>query len=313
MIYELFSVRKRNAAHTGQADVYQYSEAPNTLRVQIQQILVDAIGPEYQPSAYDFNEYKHNPEAWEFIHSTLCRELGVHRLSQNHDLDCDRVLAFLSTCDVDNFLDVVELCGRILDKVGRSYSSYDKSKRGIKQAADQALEEINHRFRQANFGFRLEGGEIIRVDSEYTHEEIVKPALNVLGGAGFEGAQAEFLAAHGHYRRGEYPQAITEAAKAFESTLKAACDIKNWKYEKGARATDLLKVVRANGLWPDYLDSSFDQLIATLSSGLPRVRNEEGAHGQGSKIRKTPSHIAAYALNLAATKIVLVHEATKAS
>ncbi len=47
--------------------------------------------------------------------------------------------------------------------------------------------------------------------------------------------------------------------------------------------------------FPDYLDKSFDQLIATLSSGLPRVRNEEGAHGQGAKPRATPPYVAAYA------------------
>jgi hypothetical protein len=64
-------------------------------------------------------------------------------------------------------------------------------------------------------------------------------------------------------------------------------------------------------LWPDYLDASFDQLIATLSSGLPKVRNDAAAHGQGAEIRNTPPYVAAYALHLAAAKIVLIAEAHK--
>lgn len=73
----------------------------------------------------------------------------------------------------------------------------------------------------------------------------------------------------------------------------------------------MIKVVRKNGLLPDYLDGSFGQLIATLQSGLPKVRNEEGGHGQGATPKETPSYIAAYALHLAATKILLLVEAFK--
>lgn len=91
--------------------------------------------------------------------------------------------------------------------------------------------------------------------------------------------------------------------------MKAICDIKDWEYKKGARASDLLKILRAKDLLPDYLDNSFDQLAATLSSGLPKVRNEEGGHGQGAQPRATPSYVAAYALHLAAAKIVLLVEA----
>ena len=71
--------------------------------------------------------------------------------------------------------------------------------------------------------------------------------------------------------------------------------------------------IRKNGLLPDYLDNSFDQLLATLQSGLPKVRNEEGAHGQGAQPREAPPYVAAYALHLAAAKIVLLVEAFRES
>ena len=127
------------------------------------------------------------------------------------------------------------------------------------------------------------------------------------------GPQSEFLAAHEHYRAGRYKEAVNEAAKAFESLMKAVCDQKGWTYNKGARASDLLKVLRAHKLWPEYLDASFDQLVATLASGLPKVRNDASAHGQGAVPTTAPSYVAAYALHLAAAKMILVAEAVSSA
>jgi hypothetical protein len=95
--------------------------------------------------------------------------------------------------------------------------------------------------------------------------------------------------------------------------MKAICDTRGWGYPKGARASDLVKIIRRKGLLPDYLDLSFDQLIATLQSGLPKVRNDAGGHGQGGIPRETPGSIAGYALHLAAANIVLLVEALKAT
>ena len=152
---------------------------------------------------------------------------------------------------------------------------------------------------------------MFRVDSELIHSEVVRPALRYLHQKGFEGPRDEFLQAHA-YRVGETKDAITDANNAFESTLKAIYNQRQWQYQQGARASDLLKVVRQNGLLPNYLDASFDQLAATLKSGLPKVRNAAGAHGQGATPRETPDHVAAYALHLAAAKILFLVEAHEA-
>ena len=96
----------------------------------------------------------------------------------------------------------------------------------------------------------------------------------------------EFMSAYAHYRDGQMKDAITDANNAFESTLKTICDQRGWQFSQGSRSSDLLKIVRNNGLLPNYLDKSFDQLLATLKSGLPKVRDEEGAHGQGATPRE---------------------------
>ena len=161
-------------------------------------------------------------------------------------------------------------------------------------------------------GYRFENGKVFPIDSDLIHSEIVKPALQYLLIPGFEGPCDEFMNAYAHYRDGQMKDAITDANNAFESTLKTICDKRCWTYSQGSRSSDLLKIVRDNGLFPNYLDNSFDQLLATLKSGLPKVRSEEGAHGQGATPREAPDYIAAYALHLSAAKILFLIEAHRA-
>ena len=197
----------------------------------------------------------------------------------------------------------------ILTRLHANLPDYDRAKRGITVTADEAIEELNVRFRRAGVGYRFEDGQIIRIDSELIHSEVVKPALRYLQQRGFEGPREEFLKAHTHFRNGEMKDAVTNANNAFESTLKTICKQRKWQYPQGATASNLLNIVRENGLLPNYLDNSFDQLVATLKSGLPKVRNEQGGHGQGPTPRETPEYVAAYALHLAAAKILFLCEA----
>jgi hypothetical protein len=310
MIVELFSERKRKAAAEGAPDVYQYGDAPKKLRVQVQQILRAAIGRYYVRGAYDYSTPPHNNEAWDNIHSILCRELGVHKLAAGYSAD-EEVIGFVGASGFDNFIDTVEVSVRYLERVLGDLGDAARAHKGISQKSEHAVAEINYRFRQAGVGFQFINGEAIRVDSDFTHAEVIKPTLALLSSPGFEGPQEEFLAAHRHYRNGDFEETVTSAAKAFESTLKAVCTQHRWGFEPGDRVTDLLKIVRNHRLWPDYLDQSFDQLVATLSSGLPKVRNFAGAHGQGPDPRLTPAFIAEYALNLAASKIRFVAAASQ--
>ena len=58
----------------------------------------------------------------------------------------------------------------------------------------------------------------------------VKPALVLLTAPEYKGAQAEFLAAHDHYRHGREKEAITECLKSLESAMKAICARRQWKH-----------------------------------------------------------------------------------
>lgn len=307
-IFETFSARYRKQQKTG-PDVYQYAEIPNVLRGQLTHIINSAIGH----SARESNRHQaDNEDVWSYIRQTLCRERGQITLTNERDAktDCQNYIRLEQ--EVDLWLDIVELACLVIDIGVRKKEKWDNQRAGVTQSADEAIEELNYRFREAEFGYQYDSGQIIRVDNQLIHAEVVTPALQLLSDDRFKGPQQEFLAAHTHYRAGEHKDALVDALSAFESTMKTICDLKKWPYQKGARASDLVKAIRSNGLLPDYLDNSFDQLIATLQSGLPKVRNEEGGHGQGANPRETPGYVAAYALHLAAAKIVLLVEAFKA-
>ena len=313
-VYDNYSRRTREAQQT-EPDVYQYDRIPETLRTQIGFIWDGAIGPYFVP----FDPYSTRPDppnnnaAWIFMRDAVCREKGRLNLANESNPKEDCIRYILTEEDVTEWLDLVEFSFQYIDRSVRERTSAERERRGIKQDPDDAINELNFRFRKAGLGYQYESGQIIRLDSELIHSEVVRPALRLLGDPRFAGPQEEFLAAHAHLRAGEYKDVNVDALNAFESTMKVICDTKGWDYPKGARASDLLKVVRANGLLPDYLDASYDQLIATLKSGLPRVRSEEGAHGQGGEIKETPHYIAAYALHLTAAQIVLLAEAFRAS
>ena len=298
-IYETFSHRKR-LAEGKTPDVFVYDELPHELRVQVVHIWREAIGP-----------WDDNRPGWREIHDAIAREHGQFHLSSGltDGERCQRYL--LEQTSVDRVLDLIELSFLYVDAVVRKQESSFRHSRGVRSSPSDAIDELNERFRRAGVGYQYERGKIIRIDSELIHSEIVKPALGYLGEPGFEGPRDEFLKAHTHYRAGETKDAITDANNAFESTLKAVCDQRGWPYDRGAPVKVLLKIVRDNGLLPDYLDNSFDQLTAILRSGLPQVRNSEGGHGQGMTPRETPDYVAGYALHLAAANILFIVEAHK--
>lgn len=297
--YDLFSNRHRRAAANNQ-DVYQYEVASQKLRVQIAYIWRGAST--VTPGSL--------PWIWQEVHHVLCREHGLDSLGTRAGYfgRCDEYLRHGS--DMDVWVDLVELSFRFIIGTYTDYHETVLQADGISETPENAVHELNFRFREARLGYQFEGNQIIRIDSELTHAEFIKPALSFLADKRFAGPDQEFRHAHAHYRAGEYRDAIIDANNAFESTLKTICDLKGWKYATGARASDLLKVVRTNGLLPDYLDKAFDQLVATLASGLPEVRNNVGAHGQGAAPKDTPPYIAGYALHLAASNILLLKEAS---
>ena len=307
MVYDLYS-RRRLRGLQQEADVYSYDEIPEILRGQIPHIWRSAMGP---VRVYFNADWEDNAN-WALIQELLCRERGLEYLGGDKRTPMNDCIHYLKTEENTDFrLDLVEISFTHINTLQNLRDSVLTILQ-ITQDPDSAISELNERFRNAAFGYRFENGQIVRIDSELVHAEIVKPSLVLLSDKRFSAPQGEYLTAHGHYRSGHFGDAVTNANNAFESTMKVICDIKGWQYSKGDRASDLIKIMRHNCLLPEYTEKAFDAFLSTLQHGLPTVRNNAGGHGKGNA-PATPQHLAAYAMHLAAANIVLLVEAFQAS
>jgi hypothetical protein len=306
-IIDLFSSRLKK--DQPRDDVWIYDQIPQVLRMQVSNVIEGAVGPVRDFGYSSYSLYK-------LVRDTIAHEHGRASLApKEHD---ERPKAQVLSCvrteqDLLVWLDTVEVALRcIVNSLGR-LREHERETHGITIGAQDAVGEVNERFRRAGFGYRYEDGQIIRIDNELLHKEVTLPALALLSDPRFAGANEEFRAAYDHLKAGEFRDCAVDALNALESTIKAICDAKGWEYAKGSRSSDLIKILKSNGLFPDFADQSFDQLIATLKSGLPVLRNETGAHGQRAKPVEVPIYVAVYALNLAGSKIRFLCEAFKAS
>ena len=303
-VVDIFS-KKQKRLRGEVPDVYQYDDLPDELRVQVIRILEDALG---RPSKGSFGRFAYpdgGEEAYAFLHETLCREYGVFVLHQQAKSHYEAVTYFfLQTEKTEEAIDVIQLSFQLIEQ-RLDTPVY------LNISPDDAIEELNHRFREHGVGYQYENGQIIRVDSEYLHSEAVKPALTILSDPMYKGANAEFLSAHEHYRAKKYKEYLNDCLKAFESCLIAICDKRGWGYGGKDIANRLVANVFKNELIPNFMQSHFSALQKTLKAGVSTLRNEAGGHGQGAREISVPEHIAAYALHLTASNILLLAQAYK--
>lgn len=273
-IFDLFSKRRKNAINAGKPVVYRYDEFPESFRIQVIHIWRTALGPWFNLDRYSSDSPASNTY-WEEIHNICARELGRLALGSRGN-PFERCADFLAQADHDGVLDIVELSFRVIDILVRQLPSYSRESSKITQAPDDAIEELNHRFREHALGYQYTGGKLVRVDSQFVHVEGVERAITLLHDASFEGPNREFLTAHEHYRHGRKKEAIADASKALESTLKAICDSRGWGYTEAVTAKPLLDIVFSKGLIPSFLESHFgarcDQLLSPACRPLETGR-----------------------------------------
>jgi AbiJ N-terminal domain 4 len=312
MIFETFARRKRQQSRNGEPEIYTYDQAPEHMRHQICAALSEGIGIYYgdHRGGRRVPPLNANP-TWEQIDRISRKELPSYLdYVQQTDLS-SRFLNYVRRVEfMDDFLSAVEIGCVALRNI---HDECDEPEtRGAQQKAVDAIEEINGRFEQHSVGYQFENGQIIRVDSKLTHAEIIKPALVLLTESAFSKANEDFMTAHRHYRAKEFKDCVTASNRAFESMLKAICDTEKWEYGNGDRAAELVKKVSSKGLFTHNFDRSFTAYVAMLKTGLPAVRNEAGAHGEGLEAAAVTAGIARFAINLTATNLLFLGDSYSA-
>lgn len=184
-------------------------------------------------------------------------------------------------CSDEQALDFIEACFRTNHWVG----------------GQKSVDEINRAFREGGIGYELTAyrgpemsrGEmrfgptipddqlpqVIRRDHEVLHDEIVKPALQLLSNPKLAVANSEMLKALSDHRAGRDDDAITACNSAFESVLKTICDEKGWAYDADKDAcAKLVEICYKEGLFPSFYVDLFKR-VGTIRSRLG------DAHGRG--------------------------------
>ena len=323
MEYEVFSQRQQRLK--GEIpDVYQYETIPQELRVQVIHIWNDVFRTiSFQSSSKI--EFSHAHDAYKTIHNELCREYGRFSLDDGSNfystesddayynseakLDIDLVIDYFLQIDkTEMTIDVIEVSFRYIDQEVRNNHDNNFDPR---ISPDEAIDQLNRRFHQHRVGYQYESGQIMKVDSQFIHSEVVKPALVFLSDPLYKGANQEFLNAHEHYRNDRYKECLNDCLKAFESCLKIICLKNGWSYSEKDTANRLIDIVSDYDLIDSYMKSHFTSLISTLRTGVPTVRNRLSGHGQGPDEITVPEYIAAYILHLTASNILLLAKADK--
>ena len=288
-------------------DVYRYDELPNELRVQIVQIWTATFG--------EVDWYVGQPpsEVYLQIAQVLRHENGVFQLPSEGSFHVTPIPEianyFLELEDVEKALDVVQVVFATMGVYSRELLIRERQLGTY--SASTAIDNLNFRFKKHGVGYQFDHPNIFRVDSEFIHSEIVKPALGLLNEKHLSGAREEFLKAHEFYRRGESKDAIANCLKSFESTMKAICKKRKWECGSKPIAKILIQTCFKNGLVPQFWQQQYSSLEKILKSGVPPARNDLGGHGQGGSVVTVPDYLVAYVMHMTASAIVFLAEADK--
>lgn len=298
-ILDLFSKRKKKL-RDGAPDIYIYDNLPKRLRVQI--VLLwrkfDALGLELGLVSLSREVVEYLCEEYGVLVLAIPSSNSAHgQRSYNREL-----IEFFLETDVDKALDVVEA---VFNFICDHPQIYDR------EYLNSAIKKLNARFLENNVGYQLKNRQIIRIDSGFLHQEVVKPALHLLNATGYSSAQENFLAAHEYYRKSDFSAALNACNKALESALKIICENHGWQYRERVGAATLIDICLKKGLVPGYWREYLPELTNLLKRGVPKARNELSGHGQGNKQQPIPRHVIAHALHLTAAAIVFLVEAEK--
>lgn len=299
--------RRKQLASGKQSDVYQYDVVPDPMRVRIVQFAAASLG-----GYFDALPVTRQPSRgyWDKISKNLRQARGLLSLCKFPQNSADEVLEYIMLEQNTEFvLDAVEMVFRFIRHEAlqtQNWPHYDEERSPI-----TAIHHLNYWLRREQIGYQFEKGQIVRIDSQYAHAEVVKPALQVLTDPRFKGPNNEFLEAHEHYRHGRHKECLVSCLRSFESTMKVICEIRGWQTDLNATASKLITTCLANGLLPKFSEQQLTSVRTALESGVPTVRNKLGGHGQGSEVVDVPPHFASYALHLTAANILLLVEAEK--
>lgn len=295
---ELFSRRYRDKS--GDPEVYIYNEFSEAFRNQCLHIIVSFLN---QIEKIYYGEFT------ETMCESYAREKGLKCIENKYGArnDICAIEYYIDSSSNKDFLDLIDfvfsnyVCNKTMQEKSKPYFQFEPD------PFQEAINELNLRFRQHSLGYECTNGEIIPKSNAMIHQAVIKPVLKLLTDERFRGAEEEYLTAFEHLKAGNNKDAILNAGKAFESTIKVICVNLGYSFQKNDAAKALVETLKNNQFFPAYLESSLNHLCAIIEEGAPVVRNKESGHGQGAEVRSVNNEYVEYVLNTVASNIVFMY------
>lgn len=239
------------------------------------------------------NSYVHYPipgNNWQEVTSVLeqlpaelCYRYGVDQLEafaegEDGKREATNLEGFVTRGYANQVFDVVELFREELP---------DDQKSDFERDLNNLLEE-------ERVDWRMLGGHLIRIDSEFLELDLMAQTQNLLGVHGLEGPTAEFVNARNDLAAGDVKGAIHKACNSMESVLKSLLE------RSDGNASTLIRQLYDSGFYdgmPDEFARSFGEQVLMA---LPFLRNRLGGHGQGPTIVDVPDAYGQLAIHLSA-------------
>src|SRR5699024_7490123 len=201
------------------------------------------------------SKFRNDEEAfWYAIKNMICDQHGVHELvprkfratTSQHDYK----VYFEKTAKLEECFDIIEIVMGTLKKV---------LEEGVLDNSPLQFEDwiyrLNKIFRDSDIGYEYTEVGIIRTDNKLLHQEIIEKTNQLTNNDVFQNANEEFLSALKHLKAERNKEAMNDALKAFESTMKIIFDHLDWSFSPNDTANKLIEICIEKELIPKYLTS----------------------------------------------------------
>lgn len=289
-IEDLYSTRNKPIP-----DVFNYTELPLKLKNQIVHIwsrFFNKLNDDDKDKLWEIMENK----IAEAHGETTLLEGGLMRYRESYKVEHYLV----NNEDIEKCLDVIEIVFRMIKRAGAHFH--------LNSISNECEIDLNKRFLENGVGFQFIQENIIKIDNNLLHEEVIKPVLHLLTDKAFENANEEYLNAHAHFRHNRNKDCLNDCLKAFETTMKIICTKNQWPFDERDTASKLINNLTLHNFFPDYHGTQLNAIKQVLESGAPTIRNKNGAHGQGVVKVIVDNNLASYMLNITGAAIKFLVE-----
>lgn len=259
---------RREAETNGEIpDVWTYDTLPKNVRVQIWQTFMDSYARRYA----------------ENMCKTLRHELGVETLTYQTYWFFDGTWDYESELRDFFFADITN--SRLAFSIVEYILIFIKSLNT--ETSKKEIDEINYRLKEARIGyeFNTDANMLIKKSDEAVYQLSIEPAFHLLSDLKFKESIDNFAKAFSDYQSGttkDLENAITNASKALESTIKNICKLKRYEFNEEKPLKDQVAVLKNKKFLPEKYSNYFDK-ITDLIIAVATPRNKTAGHGQSDE------------------------------